>query len=140
MSICLDWSEICDGKVDCIDGVDEKDCWSLITNECKNGQCIPKIFLVDDLHSFECLDRSSKHLMPPTLLYYTYLPTFEHEDIVCSCARQHRAKIEQAILYDKLGTTINGDCFFAFNCYSKILKDYYIYYAPISAKMKCILN
>ena len=34
-SVCLDWSEICDGKIDYFsDGVDEKDCWQLEANQC----------------------------------------------------------------------------------------------------------
>jgi hypothetical protein len=45
---CLDWREICDGKVDCPDdAIDEQHCWQLEINECKddehrckNGQCI----------------------------------------------------------------------------------------------------
>ena len=53
---CLDWTEICDGKIDCLDGgFDEEHCWQLEINECKdneyrckNGQCIPKSFYQDD--------------------------------------------------------------------------------------------
>ena len=45
---CLDWSEICDGKIDCIGGnVDEEYCWQLEIHQCNeneyqcsNGQCI----------------------------------------------------------------------------------------------------
>ena len=33
-SSCLDWSEICDGRIDCLDGgEDEKHCWKLEANE-----------------------------------------------------------------------------------------------------------
>ena len=66
-SMCLDWSEICDGIVDCQNGIDEEHCWQLENNECKeneyrckNGQCISKIFLYDDPYSFECLDLSDE--------------------------------------------------------------------------------
>ncbi|CAF0941784.1 unnamed protein product [Rotaria sordida] len=31
--ICLDWSEICDGKIDCDNEIDEKYCWALINKE-----------------------------------------------------------------------------------------------------------
>ncbi|CAF4637042.1 unnamed protein product [Rotaria sp. Silwood1] len=64
---CLDWSEICDGIVDCQNGVDEESCWQMEINECEdnedrclNGQCIPKTFFHDDPNVFECLDRSDE--------------------------------------------------------------------------------
>jgi len=46
--LCLDWREICDGRIDCLnDGVDEAQCFDLEINECKtneyrchNGLCI----------------------------------------------------------------------------------------------------
>ncbi|CAF1682295.1 unnamed protein product, partial [Adineta ricciae] len=53
---CLDWREICDGKRDCDDGVDEpQECLEREANEClegyyrcHNGQCIPDKFYQDD--------------------------------------------------------------------------------------------
>jgi hypothetical protein len=47
-SICLDWREICDGKIDCKNGYDERYCQALEMNECNplterrcyDGQCI----------------------------------------------------------------------------------------------------
>jgi hypothetical protein len=49
-SICLDWREICNGRIDCIDGgADETECFQLefsICDEnefrCHTGMCIPK--------------------------------------------------------------------------------------------------
>ena len=63
-NICLDWREICDGRIDCINGgIDEEYCFELERNECNedeyrcyNGQCIPKEFLEDN--TYECLDKS----------------------------------------------------------------------------------
>ncbi|CAF3096091.1 unnamed protein product [Rotaria sp. Silwood2] len=68
-SVCLDWREICDGKMDCLDGGhDEEYCWQLEINECDretefrchNGLCIPIAFLHDDLKNADCLDRTDE--------------------------------------------------------------------------------
>jgi hypothetical protein len=68
---CLDWREICDGKVDCIDGGhDEEQCWQLEINECDsetefrchNGLCISLNFLNDDENNADCLDRTDEHV------------------------------------------------------------------------------
>lgn len=64
--ICLDWREICDGRMDCLNnGVDEAQCFDLQINECKdnefrchNGLCIPKYYLNSEDHSAECVDQS----------------------------------------------------------------------------------
>ena len=45
---CLDGTEICDRKVDCLDGGENEEyCWKLGSNECQEDeyQCIPKSFL-----------------------------------------------------------------------------------------------
>ncbi|CAF4037284.1 unnamed protein product, partial [Adineta steineri] len=65
--MCLDWREICDGKIDCIGenlGIDEEYCSELAITECKedeyrchNGaQCIPLKFFRDGRSSKDCLD------------------------------------------------------------------------------------
>ena len=66
--VCLDWTEICNGQIDCLDGgFDEEYCWQLEINECNdneyrcaNGQCIPKLFFHDDTHLLDCLDGSDE--------------------------------------------------------------------------------
>ncbi|CAF4736200.1 unnamed protein product, partial [Rotaria sp. Silwood2] len=68
---CLDWSEICNGQVDCLDGeFDEEHCWQLEINECNdnqyqciNGQCIPQLFYRDDINTPDCLDGSDEAQM-----------------------------------------------------------------------------
>ena len=60
---CLDWTEICDGKIDCRNnGIDENDCWQLEINQCKqdeyrckNGQCIMLVGLPYTILN-SCLD------------------------------------------------------------------------------------
>ena len=62
--VCLDWREICDGKIQCEDdGIDELFCFQLEMNECQqdeyrcyNGQCIPRLFLNDNPYNPDCLD------------------------------------------------------------------------------------
>ena len=47
-SICLDWTDICNGQINCLnDGIDEKDCWQLEVNQCN-----------DQTHTSDCLDAS----------------------------------------------------------------------------------
>jgi hypothetical protein len=65
--MCLDWREICNGKIDCIGnnfGIDEEHCDELEVNECEedeyrchNGaQCIPLEYFRDSWSNKDCLD------------------------------------------------------------------------------------
>jgi hypothetical protein len=66
--ICLDWREICDGRIDCLgDGIDEKQCIDLEINECgeneyrcHNGMCIPEQFINDNLYNPDCSDHTDE--------------------------------------------------------------------------------
>jgi len=66
---CLDWREVCDGKVDCSDeGIDEKLCYQLEINECSQneyrchtGMCISEDLWEDGVGETECLDRSDSN-------------------------------------------------------------------------------
>ena len=70
-SACLDWSEICDGQVHCLDGGrDEEHCWQLEVIECEeneyqcaNGQCIPNALFRDHPAVPDCLDQTDELLM-----------------------------------------------------------------------------
>ena len=63
-SLCLDWREICDGHVDCLnDGIDELNCIEMEINECDedeyrchNGLCITEEYS----NGGDCLDRSDE--------------------------------------------------------------------------------
>jgi len=69
--MCLDWREICDGKIDCIgenSGIDERYCEQMEMTDCNenefrcwNGaQCIPFEFYRDHRLSQDCLDGSDE--------------------------------------------------------------------------------
>ena len=65
---CLDWRDICDGKVDCFDNdIDEIGCFELEMNECEanefrchDGLCIPEEFFNDGIYFADCLDRTDE--------------------------------------------------------------------------------
>ncbi|CAF1451266.1 unnamed protein product [Adineta ricciae] len=68
--VCLDWRQICDGTIDCINsGQDEENCFELEMNQCHsydeyrchNGMhCIPMDFLHDNALNPDCIDRSDE--------------------------------------------------------------------------------
>ncbi|CAF1142600.1 unnamed protein product [Adineta ricciae] len=92
---CLDWTEICDGKIDCFnDGVDEKDCWQLKMHQCGEnefrcsyGQCVPVAFVFDNPFTPDCLDRSDEiHASLEYLEKFEFVtnePIFKFEDVSC---------------------------------------------------------
>ena len=100
--MCLDWREICDGKVDCVAesfGLDEQQCDQLEVNECSqdeyrchNGaQCIPLDFVRDGITSTDCLDRTDElefdtnaNFPPPKFIVRCInVTTFSCEEITC---------------------------------------------------------
>ncbi|CAF4819330.1 unnamed protein product, partial [Rotaria sp. Silwood2] len=88
---CLDWTEICDGKVDCLDGgLDEQNCWQLEVNDCEdneyrctNGQCIPYTFFLDEEAMPDCLDGTDeiRYLYSELYRFSDKEPTFACEDV-----------------------------------------------------------
>ncbi|CAF4055904.1 unnamed protein product [Adineta steineri] len=93
---CLDWREICDGKVNCLDGgEDEKHCVELEINQCEeneyqcqNGMCVNEEFFSDEgisserISSPECLDGSDEVKLTDLSLC-TRDSSFRCEDILC---------------------------------------------------------
>ena len=85
-SFCLDWRDICDRKVDCLDESDELNCWQIEINECgdneyrcHNGQCIPAEFFHDGPIDPDCLDRTDE---PENENYYH---SFCYKDVSFRC-------------------------------------------------------
>ena len=142
-SICLDWTEICDGKMDCNDGIDEQGCLPLTTNVCQdneyrcdNGQCIPSTLKGDELY---CLDQSEISRFRDFVIESEDLPSSENEDVICSwrrniqyrlplvgdftssCQELRRKAIEQ-VIWSTLSTTtdLNDNCLLALQCHLKI--------------------
>ena len=86
--LCLDWREVCDGRIDCLNGgVDEAECFQLESNQCNqneyrchNGLCISKLLLGD--HVPHCLDQSDLSDERFRLaLDYPYI--INYEDVAC---------------------------------------------------------
>ncbi|CAF2898433.1 unnamed protein product [Rotaria sp. Silwood2] len=90
---CLDWREICDGKMDCISGEDEQWCDQLEMTKCSDNeyrchygdQCIPLNFYKDSRFSIDCLDGSDEqdHVTDYSLLiniYCTNIQTFRCQE------------------------------------------------------------
>ncbi|CAF1318013.1 unnamed protein product [Adineta steineri] len=90
-SMCLDWREICDGRIDCLNGgIDENQCFNLEINECNeneyrchNGLCIPKIFMEMNFEEAQCLDKSDYSVNSFYLRFYFHLNLFECQEFIC---------------------------------------------------------
>ncbi|UJR18257.1 hypothetical protein I4U23_005160 [Adineta vaga] len=86
---CLDWRDICDGEIDCINGDDENQCMNFEMNKCdieiefrcRNGLCIPPEFLFDG--QFDCLDGSDEQLKLNEQLCYQF-PWIDCEEHLCT--------------------------------------------------------
>ena len=119
LSVCLQWREICDGEVQCVDtGIDEKDCWQFEINECqadeyrcRNGQCIPKIFFQNAPSSTpNCLDGTDEFTdgrlpmkIPRGMCPRLYMPSFICEDITCE-----HLPFAKFCLHDPINVIINA--------------------------------
>jgi len=139
---CLDWSEVCDGKINCLNnGLDEKYSWQLEINEykeneyrCANGQCIPFAFFRDNHLISDCLDRSDDvdDDKESHVDCSISMPTFGWEDVTCtvhrsakyyqyktfltsSCESEHNNLLAQA-MFPNESQFVSQDCWLAFKC------------------------
>jgi hypothetical protein len=129
---CLDWSEICDGKIDCLDsGVDEEHCWQLEIHECNdneyrcmNGQCIPKSFFRDQDQIIDCIDSSDKTVFYLGVNPYCHReePSFRCDDVRCqdppweSFCRDDRRIFFWNAMYTIQNNSIYDDCWSMLRC------------------------
>jgi hypothetical protein len=142
---CLDWREICDGKIDCLDGgQDEIGCEKLDLSECKedeyrcsNGFCIPKEFFNDDHANPDCMDRSDEKYydresvtVGNDMCYQD--PTFRCEETTCrnermfscgdgqctmkNCRYGHDDKLKYAKLSQQANSNLSVDCWTSLIC------------------------
>ncbi|UJR17513.1 hypothetical protein I4U23_004408 [Adineta vaga] len=151
---CLDWTEICDGKIDCLDGnYDEEHCWQLELNECELneyqctiGQCIPNEFVQDNRINSDCLDRSDEKYgnYDRYGAYYVAEPVFGWEDAKCkttfltsSCELLRSSHLIDAIFSIK-DNSISNKCWFAFKCYFGLPSSEYPKVNDDTIRKKCI--
>ncbi|CAF3517106.1 unnamed protein product, partial [Rotaria sp. Silwood2] len=150
---CLDWSEVCDGKIDCLDGgLDEKHCWKIEINECNedefrclDGQCIPLAFLREVEFHYDCLDLSDdisfNLMLPSPEIKFSGEPTFGYEDVSCakisnfhfkrissSCVEKRDELLSQALFSIKPISITSDECWTAVKC---------IIHMPISTETLC---
>jgi hypothetical protein len=137
---CLDWTEICDGKVDCLDGnFDEEHCWKLEINQCKdneyrcmNGQCIPQAFYHNEEGNLDCIDGSDINRIYRKNYQYTCnlgSPTFICDDMKCdsthltsSCLSDRRELLLEAMYSIKNKSVVSEDCWSALKCMFFVLE------------------
>ena len=114
-SSCLDWREICDGKVDCLDGgLDEEHCWimemeSYVQDDdlLGNKKCISERYFRDDSNADPCTGESTlirtkgKDSTEKESLVRD--PTFEEEEI--SCKKYNYPDQKKAVTFSRCPET-----------------------------------
>jgi hypothetical protein len=140
---CLDWTEICDGMINCLDGgFDEEHCWQLEINQCKdneyrclNGQCIPQSFYLDGSNHPDCLDSSdepSAKVYNPKLCLIYYIPPDpcinRNTDLSCqleftaiSFCKASRQNLLIEAMYSSNDNSISEKCSSGFKCLLNVI-------------------
>ena len=131
---CLDWTEICNGEINCLDGgQDEEHCWQLEVNDCQddeyrchNGQCIPYSFYSYDDNTFpDCVDQSDmrfRHYVRISTCKNYEPPLFSCDDMSCqernlthSCM-ENRNDLLIKMMYSNIDNSASKNCSSAFKC------------------------
>ncbi|CAF3932678.1 unnamed protein product [Rotaria sp. Silwood1] len=141
---CLDWREICDEKIDCLDGgQDEIGCEILHINEykehefrCSNGFCIPKEFFNDDSSSPDCMDNSDEKYNNMEDRFSGKVacktdPMFRCEETTCrnermlSCGdgqcTMHKCSSNREVQLKKAKLSQNANSHLLFNCWRSLI-------------------
>ncbi|CAF0798585.1 unnamed protein product [Adineta steineri] len=140
-SLCVDWSDICNNIIQCINGIDEEHCSQLEVNECKddeyrckNGQCVPSVFYNDDAYAPDCLDRSDEDFISSYgFLKVSTEPKFSNDDLAClgsdisyalglttSCSIDNHLKSWQELMFSYTPNSMTDICWSTLKCYLKI--------------------
>ena len=137
---CLDWSDICNGEIDCLnDRADEENCWQIRMNECgadefqcDSGECISKVFFKDDPRALECIDRSDEFRTQLTVSKMVAgEPIFYFEDVRCPKEVQNemlfrgpcstrRDNLNTQALFSNKPRFVRDECWLAFRCHFDI--------------------
>ncbi|CAF1065274.1 unnamed protein product [Adineta steineri] len=141
--LCLDWSEICDGIVDCRNGVDEESCWQLNINQCedneyrcRNERCIHKTFVNDGSNVFECLDQSDEEELSHPHFFTNRIsePKFLKEDMIyytrntgkrimmTSSYDLQRTDLIEKLMFTGKPQNVSDECWLAIHCHWNIQK------------------
>ncbi|CAF1166729.1 unnamed protein product [Adineta ricciae] len=143
---CLDWTNICDGTVDCLNNqIDEKYCSQMKMSECKeneyrcrDGQCIPVEFFGDNQYIFDCLDKSDLPKDTPEMEFHlsTREPSFYEEDNKCfrgffvietgstSSCTANREELLAKMKFLESPTSMTADCWSLLRCHLRIFIEF----------------
>ncbi|CAF1604939.1 unnamed protein product, partial [Didymodactylos carnosus] len=155
--LCIGWENICDGIIQCIDGVDEEHCWQLKINQCtdneyqcRNGQCIPMIFYEDNIKAPDCLDGSDELLPASTVTYDPVGPPFRYNELAClgraifyirhhfeSYCSDVYASMIKSLLFWKKPDSMYDICWLALMCYFKDFIEVQVSCADICQYKEC---
>ena len=153
--VFLDWTEICNGQIDCLDnGIDEKHCWQFEIHQCRdneyrcsNGQCIPQIFHREHIWHPDCLDSSDDSRIHSSNReeYSKYPALFMTEDIVCkdtpltsSCSIKYQNLLFESFFMNNKNDSIQEECRPALKCILQLSNDNQIICDELCAKNACI--